>query len=82
MRVVIDDDVDRRQVYNGDIKPSRTNYPNLFLVAYIMNVALFLYQYVNGYIKVVILLRSHPFPFRTGSLSSVKPMVLHLWESR
>ena len=29
------------------------------------------------YIKVVIALRSHPFPFRTGSLSSASPMVLH-----
>ena len=34
-------------------------------------------------IEVVIALRSHPFPFRTGSLSSATPMVLHLlWESR
>ena len=29
------------------------------------------------FIKVVIALRSHPFPFRTGSLSSASPMVLH-----
>ena len=28
-------------------------------------------------IEVVIALRSHPFPFRTGSLSSASPMVLH-----
>ena len=28
------------------------------------------------------MLRFHPFPFRTGSLSSVKPMVLRTWESR
>ena len=31
MRVVVDYDVDRLQVYNGDIKPSSTNCPNLFL---------------------------------------------------
>ena len=31
MRVVVDDNVDRLQVYNGDIKPSTTNCPNLFL---------------------------------------------------
>ena len=31
MRVVVDDNVDRLQVYNGDIKPSSTNCPNLFL---------------------------------------------------
>ena len=32
---------------------------------------------ISTYIKVVIALRSHPFPFRTGSLSSASPMVLH-----
>ena len=30
MRVVVDYDVDRLQVYNGDIKPSSTNCPKSF----------------------------------------------------
>ena len=30
LRVVVDDDVDRLQVYNGDIKPSSTNCPKAF----------------------------------------------------
>ena len=30
MRVVVDYDVDRLQVYNGDIKPSSTNCPRSF----------------------------------------------------
>lgn len=30
LRVVVDYDVDRLQVYNGDIKPSSTNCPNSF----------------------------------------------------
>ena len=140
MRVVVDYDVDRLQVYNGDIKPSSTNCPNLFLkrIDYFLSlyermmvstnlreqvflrVNAFTFQYVNPIswvnvvcvvdvvcifyvnnesyennennvnviqrkpiIEVVIALRSHPFPFRTGSLSSATPMVLHLlWESR
>ena len=34
MRVVVDYDVDRLQVYNGDIKPSSTNCPKSFSEAY------------------------------------------------
>ena len=34
MRVVVDDNVDRLQVYNRDVKPSNTNCPKAFFRPY------------------------------------------------
>ena len=39
LRVVGDDNVDRLQVYNSDVKPSNTNYPTSFSSKHLVVVA-------------------------------------------
>ena len=97
MRVVIDDDVDRMQVYVWrHIQPSITNCPNGF---FSQGVFFELYRLGDGFvslacaivmyiknedkeIQVAIASGFHLFPFRTEKLSPTAPMVLPRWESR
>ena len=49
MRVVVDDNVDRLQVYNRDVKPSNTNCPKAFFRPYGIVVLITAYKFSLSY---------------------------------